>query len=63
MEYSKNVDQINAKISETAREIEELPAHYKEHTLTSPIKWQHLENGLCDTNNNLISKSLLCEKY
>ena len=30
LEYSRKVDQINSKISEIAREIEELPAHYKE---------------------------------
>ena len=37
LEYSRKVDQINAKISEIVREIEELLAHYKEQIITFPI--------------------------
>ena len=62
MEYSKKVDQINAKISEIAREIEELPAHYKVQIITSPINLQLSENVVCDINNMLISKALVNEK-
>ena len=58
MEYSRKVDQINAKISEIAREIEELPAHYKEQIITSPINFQLPENVFCDIKNMLISLSL-----
>ena len=58
MEYSRKVDQINAKISEIAREIEELPAHYKEQIITSPINFQLSENVFCDIKNMLISLSL-----
>ena len=62
MEYPRKVDQINAKISEIAREIEELPAHYKEQIITSPIYLQFPENVICDINNVLISQSLVNEK-
>ena len=62
MEYSRKVDQINAKISEIVHEIEELPAHYKEQIITSPINFQLLENVICDINNMFISKSLVNEK-
>ena len=60
MEYSRKVDQINAKISEIVHEIEELPTHYKEQIITSPINFQLLENVICDINN--MSKSLVNEK-
>ena len=62
LEYSKKVDQINAKISEIVHEIEELPTHCKEQIITSPINLQLLENVVCDINNMLISKSLVNEK-
>ena len=62
MEYSRKVDQINAKISEIAHEIEELLPHYKEQIITSPINLQLKENVICDINNMLISKSLVNEK-
>ena len=59
MEYSRKVDQINAKVSEIAREIEELPTYYKEQILTSAINLQLPENVICDINNMLISESLV----
>ena len=62
MEYSRKVDQINAKVSEIAREIEELPTYYKEQILTSAINLQLPENVICDINNMLISESLVNEK-
>ena len=62
MEYPRKVDQINAKISEIAREIEELPAHYKEQIITSPINLQFPEIVICDINNMLISQSLVNKK-
>ena len=62
MKSSRKVDQINAKIREIAREIEELPAHYKEPIITSAINLQLPENVICDINNMLISKSLVNEK-
>ena len=62
MEYSRKADQINAKISEIAREIEELPTHYKELISTCPINLQLPENVICDIKSMLISKSLVNEK-
>ena len=62
MEYSRKVDQINAKVSEIARQIEELPTYYKEQILTSAINLQLPENVICDINNMLISESLVNEK-
>ena len=35
LEYSRKVDQINAKISEIVHKIEELPTHCKEQIITS----------------------------
>ena len=60
--FKKNVDEIHAKIRETERQKEKLPAHYKEQILTFPINLQHLENINRDINNILVFKLLLNEK-